>query len=93
VTPVSTSTSVTTTGSIETPGPQSTPTLVNIVHASTFPQPGAHESPVSHSERELPATGQGAGTPGAIMAGLLGTIVAAIGLGLCATGLRTRGTK
>jgi LPXTG-motif cell wall-anchored protein len=63
---------------------------VNIVHGSTFPQPDPRESPVSPSERQLPATGQGTRTPGAILVGLLGTIIAAIGLGVCATGLRTR---
>jgi hypothetical protein len=104
-TPVSTNTSISTntsaststsvaTGNIATPGPQSTPTLVSLVHASTFPErPVEHQSPASPSERALPATGQGARTRGAIIAGLLGTALAAIGLGVCAMGLRTRRTK
>jgi LPXTG-motif cell wall-anchored protein len=66
---------------------------VNIVHSSTFPEPVERDAPALPGERELPATGHGARTPGAIVAGLLGTIVAAIGLAVCAMGLRTRGTE
>lgn len=91
-TPASTNTTVSTVTS-NTPAPQSTPTLVNIVHSSTKPEsPVELRSPASPNERALPSTGQGARTPGAIFAGLLGTLVAAIGLGVCATGLRARGT-
>lgn len=91
-TPASTNTTVSTVTS-NTPAPRSTPTLVNIVHSSTKPEgPVELRSPASPSERALPSTGQGARTPGAIFAGLLGTLAAAIGLGVCATGLRARGT-
>ncbi len=90
-TPESTNTSVAT-GSIETPEPPSTPTLVSLVRNSTFPEhPGEDQSPSSPSERALPSTGQGARTPGAILVGLLGTVLAAIGLAVCASGMRTRG--
>lgn len=90
-TPESTSTSLAT-GNIETPEPPITPTLVSLVRNSTFPEhPGEDRSPSSPSERALPSTGQGTRTPGAIFVGLLGTVLAAIGLGACATGMRTRG--
>ena len=91
-TPASTNTAVSTVTS-NTPAPQSTPTLVNIVHSSTKPEvPVELRPPASPSERALPSTGQGARTPGAIFAGLLGTLLAAMGLAVCATGLRARGT-
>ncbi len=90
-TPESTNTSVST-DNTETPAPGSTPTLVSVVRNSTFPEhPGEDQSPSSPSERALPSTGQGASTPGAIFVGLLGTVLAAIGLGVCASGMRTRG--
>lgn len=89
-TPVPTHTSVTP----DTPPSQSTPTLVSVVRSSSRSGGSTeYQSPVSPSERALPSTGQGARTPGAIFAGLLGALLAAVGLGVCATGLRARGTE
>jgi hypothetical protein len=89
-TPVPAHTSVTP----DTPAPQSTPTLVNVVHSSSRSGGSTeNQSPVLPSKRALPSTGQGARTSRAIFAGLLGTLLAAIGLGVCATGLRARGTE
>lgn len=91
-TPASTNTAVST-GTSNTPGPLRTPTLVSIVHSSTKPEsPGDLRPPASPHERALPSAGQGARTPGAVFAGLLGTLLAAVGLGVGATGLRARGT-
>ena len=86
-TPASTNTARTT-GGLATPGARTTPTLVSIVHSSARPSESLEPAPPV--DRALPSTGQGAPTRGAILAGLLGTLVAAVGLVMCARGLGFR---
>ncbi len=71
---------------------ETTPTLTSSVLGAVPPDQGHHLPPEAPapSGRAFPATGDGTSTPNALLFGLLGTIIAATGLGVFSTGLRTR---